>query len=282
MEKAISTLLFERLLRVSDILDIKKAGIKSLELIYNFTEIPSRTMNSMKNSNMRVYSIHADFNSDISDIKENRRIESIEGIKKTIDIIKKINGELVVLHPGDSFNNSYEREVRVNNSINSLTEIVEYALLNNIRIAVENDFSDFELNRLGDSIEEIDYIINKVKSLSGCNGTIGICVDTGHAFLTNNLYDYLDFFKSNIFEIHIHDNLGVRNKNRIVSSDDLHLVPGMGKIDWKTFFNKLEENNYKGAHVFEISTCYLEVKCTKYVLEEIGKFIKRNDYFSQK
>ncbi len=282
MEKAISTLLFERLLSVSDILDIKKAGIKSLELIYNFTEIPSRTMNCIKNSNMRVYSIHADFNSDISDIKENKRIESIKGIKKTIDIIKKINGELVILHPGDSFNNSYEREVRVNNSINSLTEIVEYALLNNIRIAVENDFSDFELNRLGDSIEEIDYIINKVKSLSGCNGTIGICVDTGHAFLTNNLYDYLDFFKSNIFEIHIHDNLGVRNKNRIVSSDDLHLVPGMGKIDWKTFFNKLEENNYKGAHVFEISTCYLEVKCTKYVLEEIRKFIKRNDYFSQK
>ena len=282
IEIVISTFLFQRLLRVSDILDIETAGIRSLELAYGYTEIPSRTIDCMKNNDMRAYSIHADLNSDISDIKESRRIESIESIKKTIDRIRKMNGELVILHPGDSFNNSYEREVRVNNSINSLAEIAEYALLNNIRIAVENDFSDFELTRLGDTIKEIDYIIKKVKSLSGCNDTIGVCVDTGHAFITNNLYDYLDFFKSSIFAIHIHDNLGASNKNKIVSSDDLHLIPGMGKIDWKTFFNKLEKNNYRGAHVFEIFTSNLEEKCTKHVLEEIRKFIKRNDYFSQK
>ena len=57
---------------------------------------------------------------------------------------------------------------------------------------------------------------------------LGLCIDVGHAHRSRGFdgagpADYLAEFSRAILELHLHDNFG---------TDDLHLVPGEGSIDW--------------------------------------------------
>lgn len=55
----------------------------------------------------------------------------------------------------------------------------------------------------------------------------------------------LIFFKDRIFAVHLHDN---------DKSDNLHLLPFDGTIDWKYVISKLKECNYNGPITMEL--CY--------------------------
>ena len=52
-------------------------------------------------------------------------------------------------------------------------------------------------------------------------------------------------FKNKIFTIHLHDN---------DKSDDLHLLPFEGTIDWNELTNNLKNANYNGPITLE--SCY--------------------------
>ena len=59
---------------------------------------------------------------------------------------------------------------------------------------------------------------------------VGFCIDIGHAHRGHVLdgvppVQYLDEFGRGIVELHLHDNFG---------TDDLHLVPGEGSLDWES------------------------------------------------
>ena len=54
-----------------------------------------------------------------------------------------------------------------------------------------------------------------------------------------------ELFKDRIFAVHLHDN---------DKSDDLHLLPFDGTIDWNHVIRKLKECNYNGPVTLEI--CY--------------------------
>lgn len=62
--------------------------------------------------------------------------------------------------------------------------------------------------------------------------------------------------------MHLHDN---------DKSDDLHLLPFDGTIDWERVVTKLKECNYKGPVVFELLEHNLKLTC----------FILQNWSFSQ-
>ena len=56
-----------------------------------------------------------------------------------------------------------------------------------------------------------------------------------------------NFFKDRIFAVHLHDN---------DKSDDLHLLPFDGTIDWKYVIKKLKECHYNGPVTLELSYRY--------------------------
>ena len=62
---------------------------------------------------------------------------------------------------------------------------------------------------------------------------------------TINFNDELDFnkFKNRIFAVHLHDN---------DQSDDLHLLPFDGTLNWNETIRKLKESNYEGPVTLEI------------------------------
>ena len=111
-----------------------------------------------------------------------------------------------------------------------LKEIVDYAQELNIKVAFENTKIKGYL----------DYVIENID-----NENVGICFDSGHYHVHFN--DDLDFpkFKDRIFAVHLHDN---------DQSDDLHLMPFEGTLDWEETIKNLKECNYDGPVTLEL--CY--------------------------
>lgn len=114
--------------------------------------------------------------------------------------------------------------------LNRIKKIVEYAKELDMKIAFENTKSKGYL----------EYVLGNIK-----DENVGICFDAGHYHVHfNDEFDF-EFFKNRIFAVHLHDN---------DKSDDLHLLPFDGTIDWKYVINKLKECNYNGPITLEL--CY--------------------------
>jgi sugar phosphate isomerase/epimerase len=72
---------------------------------------------------------------------------------------------------------------------------------------------------------------------------VGICLDTGHAFLMGDLVDAIEIVSGELITTHVHDNRG--------KGDD-HLVPFDGTIDWPTALMSLQKVGYDGVIMFEL------------------------------
>ena len=73
---------------------------------------------------------------------------------------------------------------------------------------------------------------------------IGICLDTGHAYLSGDLQTVAQKLAGHLFLIHASDNQG--------HYDD-HLPPGDGAIQWQTFLQHLRLSGFRGAMMLEIA-----------------------------
>ena len=72
---------------------------------------------------------------------------------------------------------------------------------------------------------------------------VGICLDTGHAFLIGDLPDAIEAVSGELVTTHVHDNRG--------KGDD-HLVPFEGAIDWPTALMSFQKVGYDGVIMFEL------------------------------
>ena len=111
-----------------------------------------------------------------------------------------------------------------------IRKIVEYAKKLNVKVAFEN-------TKIKGYLE---YVLENIK-----DDNVGICFDSGHFHVHFNDEFNFEFFKDRIFAVHLHDN---------DKSDDLHLLPFDGTLDWKNVMNKLKECNYQGPITLEL--CY--------------------------
>lgn len=114
--------------------------------------------------------------------------------------------------------------------INRLQKIVDYAEQLNIKIAFENTKIEGYL----------EYVFDHIK-----NSNIGICYDAGHCHCHFNDKFSWDKFTNKIFAVHLHDN---------DSTEDSHLLPFDGTIDWNILSSNLSKANYQGNIILE--SCY--------------------------
>ena len=125
-----------------------------------------------------------------------------------------------------------------------IKRLVKYAKGVGIKIAFENTKKQGYL----------EYVLGNIKE-----DNVGICYDAGHChFHFNGEFDY-GFFKDKIFAVHLHDN---------DKSDDLHLLPFDGSIDWKNILTELKQSNYTGPITLEV--CYGD----DYLSQTIENFYK--------
>lgn len=73
---------------------------------------------------------------------------------------------------------------------------------------------------------------------------LGICLDSGHAYLMGDLVDAIEDVAGHLVTTHLHDNRR--------ESDD-HLVPFDGGIDWAETAMTLQKVGYEGVWLFELA-----------------------------
>lgn len=250
-----------------DFSQIKKTGINHVELS-SPSHIDHESIKKIRESNLNIFSVHSDFiDVDISDIDAYRREKSIILIKSRIRYLSETGARIIVIHPGDWYEDKEQKEERIKNSISSLVQITSFAKSFNIKVAVENLPPGF----ITDDVYTMRRIIDETRKTSDLDERIGMCLDTGHANLTGNLMDYIESFSKDILTMHIHDNFGNNNNDPRNAGDDFHLLPGKGSIDWNRFFDKLDKS-YDGGFIFELIS-----KKSDYSLkgdEEIAEVLK--------
>ena len=81
--------------------------------------------------------------------------------------------------------------------------------------------------------------------LGGLNTVnIGACLDTGHAYLSGDIYNVMHKLSGHLQMIHANDNLG--------SYDD-HKPPGDGNIDWNRLLLELSQIEFQGGIILELA-----------------------------
>ena len=128
--------------------------------------------------------------------------------------------------------------------IERLQQIVDYAEKLGIKVAFENT----------KIFGYLEYVFDRIK-----NQNVGICYDAGHCHCHFNDKFSWEKFKNKIFAVHLHDN---------DKSDDLHLLPFEGTVNWEKLVENLKAANYNGPVILE--SCYRN----QYLSESLFDFYK--------
>jgi len=130
-------------------------------------------------------------------------------------------------------------------TVEVLKRICDYAARFNISLALEN--LPYPYAKSVDDILEVTEMVNREN--------LGICFDSGHSYIaTDSVYEELEKAGKKLLTTHFHDNRGNNGKvvdDNNISIYDLHLVPGLGIIDWISVNEVLDKIDYTYPVVFE-------------------------------
>ena len=149
-------------------------------------------------------------------------------LRDEIRLVNEIGVPMMVVHPYSLGVYLDERPI----DFDEVRGLCEFAKDHGILLALEN------LGVIG--MPGLDKIFDEVGSNPAETG-LGVCIDTGHAwrsFHREGIWpvDFFRKFSDIIYEVHLNDNEG---------TEDLHLIPGDGTIDWDILspeIRKLSDN----------------------------------------
>lgn len=153
---------------------------------------------------------------------ETERQDSIVIMKESLDLFKTLGVKRVNIHPHRGSSGLSRDEVFELN-IKSLNDIVPHASNLGIELMIENQ-PPFTL------VTDMERIFKEV------NGPLYLLLDLAHATCYGSESETIAFlikFKDRIKHLHISDNMG--------SSDD-HLFPGYGVLDFRKYFEVINDN----------------------------------------
>lgn len=148
----------------------------------------------------------------------------VERYQRDIKACKDNGIDLVCMHLTSKSQAPAPNEI----GIRRLRAICDYAREAGVRVAFENTkIKGYQ-----------EYVLKHIQG-----DHVGICLDSGHYHA--HFHDELDFtlFQDKIFCVHLHDNDG---------SDDQHLLPFDGTIDWEQLMKQLNKCNYTGPITMEL------------------------------
>ena len=94
-----------------------------------------------------------------------------------------------------------------------------------------------------ENLEGPEFLGALLKRYADCK-RIGFCWDSGHELCYTPGYDFLQQYGDRLMLTHLNDNLGVTDPSgRLQGTDDLHLLPYDGIIDWDNIVHRLKSAN---------------------------------------
>lgn len=165
---------------------------------------------------------------------KSRRIDAMDEIKRALEAAEKIPFKHMVLHLGDRGDAWNARTLE--DALTALDHLQAYARPLGVKLLVENIPNDIATPaHLGEILR------------AGHLDDVGVCLDVGHAHMTEGVAAALAELRPLLRTAHLHDNHGER---------DEHLWPGEGTIEFDTVFAALAEAPQKPAGVLEIHYSY--------------------------
>ena len=176
--------------------------------------------------------VHAPYIVNLANADERKRSFAINFITKELKRTDAIGSSIFVLHQGSAIGVSRQQGLdRIADAVN-----VIYAK-NKINAVLCFETMSGKGNELGITIDEIAYMINKIKDKSH----IGVCVDTCHisdaGYDDTHFNEYLKEFDNKIGikyikVMHINDSMNPKGSHK-----DRHENIGYGKIGFKTLYD---------------------------------------------
>lgn len=177
-------------------------------------------MNSCKVSGIRITTIHSPFaqDCDISSLDDQIHENGVSSLLESIEFANIVDCDKIIVHASDKVVDN--RQKRLNRAKGVLKEMSIVALESNVNLAIENLPPEYLCN----TYQEILSIIKHIKS-----SAVSVCFDCGHANMQGLFAENAQQLLPHSSVIHVHDNDG---------SEDKHLFPGKGNIDWKSFWKE--------------------------------------------
>ena len=182
---------------------------------------------------------------------------NIAGHKKCIDVALMFSPECYVIHWGDQ--QGISGQMGQNAWKSSINEILSYCKERGIKLVIETP-------PVRDQLVIHANVINEfVRSFD--DPYLGICLDTNHANLDDDLEQVTRACSDKILDIHISDNDGTTER---------HWMPGWGIIDWGRFGELIRELEYAGPLVLEVSSKGFKdsYDAIQYIIREMPRVLR--------
>lgn len=186
---------------------------------------------------LQANTLHAPFSErlDLSTRNEKHRIEAVEEVKRAANIFRKLpEAKIVIVHPGGFITRAGEEKERLIQSRKSITELASFLSGLELKLAVENMLPEL----IAWTSSDLAFLTNDLPNT-------GICLDTGHAFISGNLKELIREFREKIITYHISDTF---------DSQDRHLLPYEGSVDWDCFKETALDGKEPDLLTFETRT----------------------------
>lgn len=162
--------------------------------------------------------------------EKSRRIDAMDEIKRAMEVAERIPIKNLVLHLGERDDRWSPRSVEY--ALTALEHLGAFARPLGVRLLVENLTSEAA------SPEHLLDILDM-----GHLTSVGVCLDVGHAHMSQSVAEAIATLGDRIGSVHVHDNHGLK---------DEHLWPGDGTIDWTATITALNALSVPPTAVLEI------------------------------
>lgn len=222
---------------------IRGAGFDVIELGINFEYFGWHTPNGidrlkrmLSDADLLVHSLHSPINELLGRVwdlsaEDDLREMAIDMCKRGIDALNALGGGVLIVHPAGVRIVETEQETRFHRVAESLRNIMDYAVNEDVTVALENLF--------GTKTQLFWRIFREMGDT-----TLRYCFDTGHALLEKTEGTPIEKFvrlRDKIVSLHLQDNHG---------ETDEHLMPGEGIFPWADFLPLLHPT-YGGPLLLE-------------------------------
>jgi sugar phosphate isomerase/epimerase len=249
MKKGISTYLFaEEQLTVEQLQSVRASGFDALEIFalkphfdYQSKNVTTGLAAWLSDQETFLQSLHTPFCADyrawanrqwlsISETDKIRREQAVDEIRRALEFAEKIPFPLAIVHMGAPEDRFSSRSLDA--TYYSLETLIPFARARGVKLALENIPNELSaLERMRRFLEDA-----RLKE-------VGICFDVGHSHLQAKPASEIRDGGPWIVSMHVHDNHGTQ---------DEHLLPFDGKVDWPGVLEALDTIEYRGNLILEL------------------------------
>ena len=250
---------------------ISRGGFNIIEICsfpahldYHDADTVARAARRVEELGMEAYSFHAPFadHIDISSSDPSLREQALIEIIRAAEAAATFQVRYFVIHPGPEHWDLKEQKERLDRlkwAAETLNRVAERCQELGIGCVLENKLPHLLFAHTSDLL----WILTTMDTVD-----VGVCLDTGHASLSGDIYSVMHKLGQHLRMLHAHDNHG---------RGDEHLAPGAGNIDWSRLLAELDRTGFRGGFILELASAddvqhlLAKARRSKRFLRDIGR-----------